>query len=145
MQNACAWHAVLFDCRWSASPLSKHKRRQCNFSRKFSGCKRKRQRHRQSWPTARCMHHTECCAQASPPLLTQRTGCKAQLATAAQDAAGSAELQQEVNRLKSESAQAGPIEGPKSRAVNRNPKACSGTGTPSSRREAAAGSRETHS
>ena len=94
---------------------------------------------------AGCMHHTECCAQASPPLLTQRTGCKAQLATAAQDAAGSAELQQEVNRLKSESAQAGPIEGPKSRAVNRNPKACSGAGTSSSRREAAAGSRETHS
>ena len=48
------------------------------------------------------------------PLPAKRTGCKAQRATAAQDAAGSAELQEEVNRLKSEIAQAGPIAEPKS-------------------------------
>ena len=58
---------------------------------------------------AEAEHRTTCCVQVTPDCRK-----KAQIAAAAQDAAGSAELQEEVNRLKSEIAQAGPIAGPKS-------------------------------
>ncbi|CAE7694553.1 unnamed protein product, partial [Symbiodinium sp. KB8] len=49
---------------------------------------------------AEAEHRTTCCVQVTPDCRK-----KAQIAAAAQDAAGSAELQEEVNRLKSEIAQ----------------------------------------
>ena len=77
--------------------------------------------------------------------LPAKTGCKAQRATAAQHAAGSAELQEEVNRLKSEIAQAWADCRAQIAAAQGNLNACSGARIASGRREAAAGSRETHS